>query len=90
MRRAYAAFFSGDSEMFVHSLWAFSQSNLANWMTEDTRVVWVWNWWRAAYIGVEIAAGVLIAAGFVMYVYAELISPYVAESKRRKALKESK
>lgn len=73
-----------------YSLWAFSQSNLANWMTEDTRVVWVWNWWRAAYIGVEIAAGVLIAAGFVMYVYAELISPYVAESKRRKALKEGK
>lgn len=68
-----------------YSLWAFSQTNLANWMTDTTRVVWVWNWWRAAYIGTEIVSGIVIAAGVIMYIYAVAIGPWREDKKNRLA-----
>lgn len=83
---------SGDAEVLRalkedlhYSLWAFSQSNLANWMTDTTRVVWVWNWWRGAYIGTEIVSGILVAAGVVMYIYAVAIGPWREDKKNRLA-----
>ncbi len=68
-----------------YSLWAFSQTNLANWMTDTTGVVWVWNWWRVTYYAVEIVAGIVIACGFLMYVYAECGPYLVARLKKKKA-----
>lgn len=56
-----------------YSLWAFAQSNLANWMTDTTTTVRVWNWWRIAYTAVGVLSGAAIAAGVVMYVCSECI-----------------
>ena len=67
-----------------YSLWAFSQSNLANWMTDTTATVWVWNWWRAAYYGVAGLSGVAIAAGLALYVCADLELPKKKKSAPKK------
>lgn len=68
-----------------YSLWAFSQSNLANWMTADTQLVWCLNWWRAVYYGVEILSGVVIAGGLLLYLFAEGGPQLVNLLKKRKA-----
>lgn len=80
-----ADFLNALQENLHYSLWAFSQTNLANWMTDTTRVVWVWNWWRAAYIGCAILGGLAIAGGLFMYVYAEGIGPWRDERRKNKA-----
>ncbi len=71
-------------ENMHYSLWAFSQSNLANWMTDTTATVWVWNWWRAAYYGVAVLSGVAIAAGLALYVCADLELPKKKKSAPKK------
>lgn len=72
-----------------YSLWAFSQSNLANWMTDTTRVVWVWNWWRACYYSAEIISGIIIGGGFLMYVYSLWGHTLVEKLLNKKRVKES-
>lgn len=79
-----AAVLAALQEDLHYSLWAFSQSNLANWMTENTAVVWTWNWWRITYYSIEIASAVVIAVGLLMYIYAEGISPWIDDLKKRK------
>lgn len=83
---------SADAELLTaikqnmhYSLYAFAQSNLGNWMTENTRTVWAFNWWRGAYIGVAGVSGLAILCGLFMYIYAEGIGPACEERKNRKA-----
>ena len=71
-------------ENLHYSLWAFSQSNLANWMTDTTRTVWVLNWWRALYLGCEIVGGIAVAGGVAMYVVS-----YVFSNKGKKQTAEA-
>ena len=79
-----ADFLAALKENMHYSLWAFSQTNLANWMTDTTRIVWVWNWWRAAYIGCAILSGIAIAGGLFLYIYAEGIGPWREERRKNK------
>ena len=43
-------------------------SNAVNGLASDTRVVSVTPWWQTAITGVSIAAGLLTALSFVMYI----------------------
>ncbi len=65
----------GDAELLArikentrYSLYTFAQSNLANWMSADTEVVWIWNWWRIAYIGGAALCGLLLLFGMYLYI----------------------
>lgn len=69
-------------ENLHYSLWAFSQSNLANWMTDTTRAVWVLNWWRALYLGCEIVGGICVAGGVALYVVSLV---FTAKNKKKTA-----
>ncbi len=86
---------NGDAQLLeaikqnVHySLYTFSRSNMANWMSDDTRVVWVWNWWRATYYGGAIISIIGIAAGLAMYIYA--VEGYKFNKANRRARRETK
>ncbi len=66
-----------------YSLYTWSRSNLANWMTSDTKVVWVLNWWRGTYISLEALGGVFIAGGGTLFVLS-YVGP-LSDSWKRKA-----
>lgn len=66
-----------------YSLYTWSRSNLANWMTSDTKVVWVLNWWRGTYISLEALGGVFIAGGGTLFVLS-YVGP-LSDNWKRKA-----
>ncbi len=63
-----AALLAKIKENTRYSLYTFAQSNVANWMSSDTRMVWTLNWWRAAYIGGAVVCGAAILFGAYCYV----------------------
>ena len=73
-------------ENLHYALYAFSQSNLANWMTSTTQTVWAWNWWRVTYYTMAIVGGVLIAGGAVLYVLS-YVGPLSDNWKKKKEVK---
>ncbi len=61
-------------ESLHYSLYTFSQSNLANWMTDSTQTVKVWNWWRVLYTALEYAGIACVGGGIIVYIVAEILS----------------
>ncbi|MCD8295819.1 MAG: glycoside hydrolase family 3 C-terminal domain-containing protein [Clostridia bacterium] len=53
-----------------HALWAFAHSNIANYMTGESRSVYVMNWWRATYISLEAIGGIIFIAALILYIMA--------------------
>ncbi len=53
-----------------HALWAFGNSNIANYMSGDVRSAYVMNWWRATYISLEAIGGIIFIASLLLYVMA--------------------
>ncbi|MCD8308293.1 MAG: glycoside hydrolase family 3 C-terminal domain-containing protein [Clostridia bacterium] len=87
---AIASSISGDATVLSsiqqnlkYSLWAFSQSNLANWLTNDTRTVDALNWWRLTYYTAEIGGCAVVVCGLALYVTAE-VSDAVVKRRERK------
>ncbi len=71
---------SGDADLLNsikenlhYSLYMFSQSNLANWMTEDTVTGTAMSWWRVAYNAGEIISGIFVCGGLIVYITAEVL-----------------